>query len=465
MAAARTRVPALCLPAEPQTDTEALLSRRIGCDVKCEWASSPRQYLKFTRSYRLPIRKPPEPIVIEADLHSDTLLASETEQETVARIAVSGLVKQLTKSSRIPLNLICVLDHSESMSGEKLQRAKEAAGMILNTIQPGDRCTVIGFSADSRVLVPTFDKGSGKVQTKALQGLEAAGGTNMSNAIRMAATLAKKAFAGNRVNRVLLLTDGHPTKRDGLLETVGELAKLNIYTTALGVGTDFNEDLLSNIADLGRGAYYFIEDSQQMGDMVKKELAALQDIVAKDVNVHLRPRDRVTIEGVTGFEFDRLPRNEVMIRIGDMSSSDKKIVLLNVAYCLSAGRHDLMDVTVSYMDAATEKKQQTSVLTANFVKELQDAQVAAPVAVVVDKINRVRSAGLLREAEIHFSTENVSVGQALLRTQSKELLRTPTRLNQAIAQELTTLAESAPKTPPALLRKRAKQLARRLEKE
>lgn len=77
-----------------------------------------------------------------------------------------------------------------------------------------------------------------------------------------------------------------------------------------------------------------------------------------------------------------------MIRIGDMSSSDKKIVLLNVAYCLSAGRHDLMDVTVSYMDAATEKKQQTSVLTANFVKELQDAQVAAPVAVVVDKVRK-----------------------------------------------------------------------------
>lgn len=69
----------------------------------------------------------------------------DMEQETSARIAISGILNPLNKLPRIPLNLIVLLDHSDSMSGDKLAKAKQAALLILRTIQAGDRCTVISF--------------------------------------------------------------------------------------------------------------------------------------------------------------------------------------------------------------------------------------------------------------------------------------------------------------------------------
>lgn len=75
------------------------------------------------------------------------LWCADEDMETNARIALSGIMNTINKMPRIPLNIICVIDRSDSMTGEKIQRAKQALTLILETIQAGDRCTVITFAS------------------------------------------------------------------------------------------------------------------------------------------------------------------------------------------------------------------------------------------------------------------------------------------------------------------------------
>lgn len=78
--------------------------------------------------------------------------------------------------------------------------------------------------------------------------------------------------------------------------------------------------------------------------------------------------------------------NAQMVGIGDVVANKKLEVLARLTYRLPPGTHDLLEVQVRYQDATTETHIQSSVLTANFVKDAVDAQAAAPVGVVVEKV-------------------------------------------------------------------------------
>ena len=75
-----------------------------------------------------------------------------------------------------------------------------------------------------------------------------------------------------------------------------------------------------------------------------------------------------------------------MVGIGDIAANKKLELLVRLSYRLPAGVQELVEVQVRYQDATTEVHQQTSMLTANFVKDVAEAKAAAPVGVVVEKV-------------------------------------------------------------------------------
>jgi Mg-chelatase subunit ChlD len=73
----------------------------------------------------------------------------DEKKETNARIALTGIMNTMHTLPRIPLNIICVVDCSDSMTGVKMAKAKQAVLTIFETIQPGDRCTVLSFASSA----------------------------------------------------------------------------------------------------------------------------------------------------------------------------------------------------------------------------------------------------------------------------------------------------------------------------
>ncbi len=215
--------------------------------------------------------------VLDYDVHS---VARAQHLYLLARIKAHPARKS---GERSPLNLSVVLDRSGSMQGDKLAYAKQAAQFLVQHLGVNDRFSLVTFDHQARVnIAPTPVIYKDNIN-QTIQEIRAGGGTNLSggwlygcrqvaaelvstqrNLLPDAVSRCLKRKSGNgivkrKINRVLLLTDGLANYGVTHPEHIVSLARMNrgdgITTTTMGVGLDFNEDLLTRMASEGGGSF------------------------------------------------------------------------------------------------------------------------------------------------------------------------------------------------------------------
>ena len=336
-------------------------------------------------------------VKVTTQLERTHLLANQ-RGETFARITLEG-VNAPTPKERLPISLTLVIDQSGSMSGDKIDAARRSALSALDQLLPGDRATVVAFGSSPHVLVDQLTIGSGEIEQarQRIRALAATGGTNMLDALLVSAAQAQKIAGAERTNRLLLLSDGQPDTERGLKEQVERLARQGILTTSLGIGRDYNEDLMSRLADAGLGNYYFVERPDQMASIFQKELKALAAVVAKEAMVTIALKDGVNVEEVYGYTMSR-GKNVVAIPVGDIYAKHTADLLVRLSVPAKTGHTDLVDVNVTYHDALNQRPVKVArTLEATFTTDLD--VIARSVAPAVEtKAEAVRTAAALQEA-------------------------------------------------------------------
>lgn len=165
-------------------------------------------------------------------------------------------------------NLIFVLDSSGSMSGTKIQQAKEAARFIINHLQENDRFAVIDFDDAVSLFAPELLPAQSANRAKALKfidDIQDSGGTNINDALLQALKMVR---SGDRPNYILFLTDGQPTV--GVTETAGILKNIQAANEArarifvFGVGHDVNTELLDQFSVQHRGASVYVGPDENL---------------------------------------------------------------------------------------------------------------------------------------------------------------------------------------------------------
>ncbi|GIQ80706.1 hypothetical protein KIPB_001544 [Kipferlia bialata] len=244
--------------------------------------------------------------------------------ETHAVISLQGVVDSATMAMpSSSVRLYILLDTSSSMKGYRLERAVEAVSLLIDDLNPGDSISIITFSDGAVCVCDSIVKRVAKQGTggarprdtmatvrKALRGIEAEGSTNMAAGLGLVLRLALKKYREQDKNHVLLLTDGHPDSIKGLVGMLREATDGGkVSLSAVGLGADFNEDLLLSLADAGRGSFYFAESAEDLRDQLKEEIGKLQVIVAHNVRVGVRSRPGVVIDDVFGYPFKRGGQN------------------------------------------------------------------------------------------------------------------------------------------------------------
>jgi Ca-activated chloride channel homolog len=212
--------------------------------------------------------------------------------------------------TRVPLNLALVIDRSGSMEGAKLEYAKAAAKYVLEHLEPEDRVSVVSF--DDRVEIPLPSSFARRIDLRRVLGeITHRGGTNLHGGWLEGGTQVAAHLKSGALNRVMLLSDGMAnvgeTNADRIAGDVRGLASRGISTSALGVGRDFDEDMMQAIAQSGDGNYHFIEHPSQLPHLFAAELAGLKNTFARTVSLGLEVEGGVEILDV----LNDLSRNEL----------------------------------------------------------------------------------------------------------------------------------------------------------
>ena len=251
-----------------------------------------------------------------------------------------------TERIRPPVNLAIVLDRSGAMSGDKLRIARSAVEEAIARLQPDDRFSIIAYDDVVDVVV-----GSTVASSEARQGaierlreVEARGSTNLGEGWLRGCEQVAGHLAEHGVNRCLLLTDGLAnvgiTDPDQLAIHAAELRARGVSTSTFGVGNDFDERLLQELADAGGGHFYYIADAPQIRDAITSEVGETLEIVARDVALELTARDEIRIDPVSPYKAV-VRGNRTVVALGDLASEQVVEVVLRLSFPFGLLGHEI----------------------------------------------------------------------------------------------------------------------------
>ncbi len=272
-----------------------------------------------------------------------------------------GIQAKTDKNETVaPLNLAIVIDRSGSMdTPEKMPYLKQSLRVFLSSLAANDLVALVAFSTDAEVLVPARQVGDGSWITNAVNRLEPSGSTNLYAGMILGFKEVERNYDVRRNNRVILLTDG--IANVGVIDSnqiAADAKRYNergIYLSTIGLGREFNDALLSQLAGQSKGAYHFVDSAAEMDKVFRQQVSGLIQKAASDVSITLRPASGITLEAITGFE-GTMPTGPVQIKMHDMGTGDSQVVLARMRVASGAsGRRNLATIELRYRDLFSQR--------------------------------------------------------------------------------------------------------------
>jgi len=241
----------------------------------------------------------------------------------------------IPQTARRNLNLSLVIDRSGSMAGGPLQHALKAAEAVVNRLEPDDIISIVVYDDNiSTIFGPqtVTDKNAVKAL---IQKVRAGGITNLSGGWLQGCEHVKKHYNPQKINRVMLLTDGHAnmgiTDPKVLTTTAGKKVAEGITTTTLGFGQGFNEDLLISMAQAAAGNFYFIQSVDEASEVFTIELDSLKSVVAQNLTATLEfPSDIVLTDTLSLAKISTNTVGQTVLALGDVYSGEDKLLGLSL---------------------------------------------------------------------------------------------------------------------------------------
>ncbi|MFI6476580.1 VWA domain-containing protein [Nonomuraea sp. NPDC050663] len=212
----------------------------------------------------------PERGVVRRDLLSEVDLVIEVSTE---------LTENRTRTAG-SMNLCLVIDRSSSMSGTKLSTAKQSCVDIFRRLDTNDQLTVVTFDHEVSVIVNPETRRD-QVESK-LRAIQPGGSTNLSLGWYQGLLELQTHMNDSNYSRLFLLSDGQAnqgeTKRSVFANTATRARDAGITASTIGIGDDFQEDLLEAIAAFSGGRFWSISDSD-IEDILEEEFKGALSVV------------------------------------------------------------------------------------------------------------------------------------------------------------------------------------------
>ncbi len=368
---------------------------------------------------------------------------------------------------RVPLNLALVVDASGSMNGEKLTRAKEAASYVVHQLSSADRVAIVAYDDNVTVIAPsTLATASAKTNLLyRIARIETGGSTNLAGGwLRGCGEIAQYLQSDNQQSRAIVLTDGLAnigiTNPEELAEHARQLRSRGIATSTMGIGVDFNEELLAALAHHGGGRFQYVETAKSIPDCVQGELGEMLAISAGKVVVEVNlPSGARFAECLNDFPIENT-KNGVRVHLGDITAGDIRSVVLRLVLNAGAGgpvadiRALAMYLDVESGTGSEGKFPAVTLRTASpsqIEAEQPDQDVAREVALLLAAKAKDEAARLSREGDAVSAVH-------MLRSAQSTILASSAAAAPMVAHEIAMLGTLADQTGEAPTARQVKEM-------
>lgn len=328
-------------------------------------------------------------------------------------------------TDRAAVNVALVIDRSGSMIGRPIEDAKLAAQDFVNRLRNGDSVSIVSFSDHARVDFPAQKVTAESRQEihRAIQRIHANGGTNISDGFERGVGELRRTHEERSIDRIILLTDGHPnygkTATRDLVELAREHQRMGVAMTAIGFGLNYNEDLMASMADAGGGNYYFARDQQAVATAFATEFQQLNSIVARRTMVRVELGDQVQVVDVYGYPFEREGRF-VEIPLSEFYGGQNKSILIKLNARASApGSLPIVDVRLRYEETMQEREVSQRVSLAAVVTDDSKLLEQGLNTQVLTRVEEIEIAKSMEVAMTQYQSGKAEEAERTIREQKK----------------------------------------------
>lgn len=231
------------------------------------------------------------------------------------------------------VNLTLVLDHSNSMNGTRLEKVKVAAHQIIDHMTEKDVLSVIGFNDRAEVIIPATsvqDKAALKAKVSMMI---ASGGTEIYKGLSAGVEQNRRYLAPKLVNHIILLTDGYTYGDDeACLDLARDAAKQGIGISAMGLGQEWNDQFLDEIASITGGNSDYIKSASAVVKFLNDHVRNLSDAFAERLHISIAPDPDIQLESAFKLspQPQPLPIDQGYIPLGTLQANRIASVLFQI---------------------------------------------------------------------------------------------------------------------------------------
>lgn len=368
-----------------------------------------------------------EPVEVDARL-GQRILKERATQRVYVRVGLKG-VRAERAEARTPVNVALVIDRSGSMQGDKMAKAREAAAMAVDRLSERDVASIVIFDDKVDVLVPATRVTDHRLFKDRIERVTSRGTTAIHAAVEEASRELRKFKSQDRLNRIILMSDGlanvGPSRPSDFADLGRKLGGDGISISTIGLGRDYNEELMSRLASASDGNHAFAKTGSDLAEIFNKEFDDVLSVSAQEIEVLIETRAGIRPLRSLGRDAE-LSSDRARFRVNQIYGAVEHSLQIEVEVPadVAAGEIEIARVKVSYLapGSSTRRTFETSVRARFSASEAEvsssiDAAVMEPIVelearAVSEKAILLRDEGKADDARKMLESNAAAVGAA-----------------------------------------------------
>ncbi|CAF0751057.1 unnamed protein product [Didymodactylos carnosus] len=287
------------------------------------------------------------------------------ERNLYAMVSLKAPILIDENNVRVPLDLLLIVDRSNSMYGDKMKLLKRTLSYIVTQMKSNDRLSIVSFNGTADVisgLKMMNDVGKQRIENQIQndEKLMASGSTDISNALKLGIELLNKRQTKNPLTSILLLTDGQDSVP--LSSYTEIMSRLPPGTTChtFGYGRDHKANILSTIAETSSGTFTHIDELNTIGNSYAHVLGGLFSCIAQNIEIKIELEKNYRITKIhSALSHSTVPNQTVTVKLNDLNADEKRDLVFEIHVPTVNEEEHLSDqighVALRYIDPASKQ--------------------------------------------------------------------------------------------------------------